>query len=642
MASGLTAANIPATVNSESCVAIDSTQIFFRARVCYNIESSTFESSYRANKKAIEHLRELLQKETSFDSIVVYSLSSPDGPAKYNTKLSNKRGIETKRILLETARKQNVTLNAEDIILHTRGENLEDLKRAVLEKYKGEYLDEIMRIIDLDISRREKILKIKNLNWDTWAFIRTEVIPELRSSVILFYKNRNNNITESNIAIANKAERTPLVATDTQAEYEAWQAEALSPAKSRPVSVLNTHQHLRFIYRVNKAEYDSTYMSNKENANKLHILLKNAQQIDSVSVFSFASPEGPLKNNEQLSQRRGEETRRVLTQIADNAGYPLDNENIFLKARGENWDDMKKIVEERYEGDNRDELLAIISSDLSADKKKAAIKRMGRTTWRFVIDEVMPVLRSSEIVLHYPYGVPTVATQSTYNNALPMGVTERCNEAIIASATDSTYLTTAERIRRTRLAVKTNMLYDAITWVNYSIEVPFEIKDEKFSVTYDHQFPWWRWGEHNNEYSNRYFQIGGEARWWFAPQKKARTKKNILRECLSGHFAGVYFMGGKYDFQWQRDICYQGEFWSAGFTYGYSMPISKLFNLEFSVSAGFAPITYRHYIPADDYSILFVDRSKMGTHNYIGLTKLSISLVMPLDFSYWVKNKKKK
>lgn len=189
-----------------------------------------------------------------------------------------------------------------------------------------------------------------------------------------------------------------------------------------------------------------------------------------------------------------------------------------------------------------------------------------------------------------------------------------------------------ESTRKTRLAVKTNMLYDALTLINYSIELPFSLWDEHFSATFDHQFPWWRWGKNNNEYAIRYLQAGGEARWWFSPQHKPRTKKKLLRECLTGHFVGIYGMSGKYDFQNRRKICYQGEFWSIGFTYGYAMPISRLFNLEFSISAGYAPISYRHYIPADDYSKLQIDRERMGTWNYFGITKASISLVMPINF----------
>lgn len=105
-----------------------------------------------------------------------------------------------------------------------------------------------------------------------------------------------------------------------------------------------------------------------------------------------------------------------------------------------------------------------------------------------------------------------------------------------------------------------------------------------------------------------------------------------------GHFLGLYGESGKWDFEHKRDICYQGEHWSAGISYGYSMPISRHLNLEFSVSAGYASIAYRGYTPSPDYSILWRDYAKTGRWHYFGPTKAQISLVVPFRVSYKKKN----
>ena len=167
------------------------------------------------------------------------------------------------------------------------------------------------------------------------------------------------------------------------------------------------------------------------------------------------------------------------------------------------------------------------------------------------------------------------------------------------------------------LALKSNLLYDVLSFLNFSIEVP--IYKDKFSVLYYHQFPWWRWGESNNEYCVRFLSIGGEGRWWF------KTK-----ERLNGHFLGVYAESGKYDFERQRSICYQGEFYSAGLSYGFAMPIGRALNLEFSLSAGYASVPYRGYNPSEDYGILWRDQSRTGNLHYFGPTKAQISLVVPI------------
>ena len=115
----------------------------------------------------------------------------------------------------------------------------------------------------------------------------------------------------------------------------------------------------------------------------------------------------------------------------------------------------------------------------------------------------------------------------------------------------------------------------------------------------------------------RFLSIGAEGRWWFKPTP------------LKGQFVGIYAESGKYDFEHKRDICYQGEHWSTGLSYGYAMPIGKRLNLEFSISAGYASIAYRGYTPSENYEILWRDPDNVGRWHYFGPTKAQVSLVFP-------------
>ena len=173
---------------------------------------------------------------------------------------------------------------------------------------------------------------------------------------------------------------------------------------------------------------------------------------------------------------------------------------------------------------------------------------------------------------------------------------------------------------QTMLAVKSNLAYDAFSFLNYAVELP--IYSNKVSLQWQHVFPWWRWGQERNKYCVRYLQMGGEARWWFKPMPRDNRDK------LTGHYLGAYFMGGKWDFQRRRSICHQGEFTSAGLSYGFSMPVGRWLNLEFSLSAGYARIPYRKYVPAEDYSQLY--KTGSGTWHYFGPTKVEVSLVLPI------------
>jgi hypothetical protein len=114
-----------------------------------------------------------------------------------------------------------------------------------------------------------------------------------------------------------------------------------------------------------------------------------------------------------------------------------------------------------------------------------------------------------------------------------------------------------------------------------------------------------------------------EPRWWF--------RKGSDEQRLTGHFAGVYAMSSMYDLQRDRDLCYQGEAWSVGLSYGYSLPIGDFLNLEFSASVGYLQTDYRHYQPDPGYDNLYIDKFHTGTLKYFGPTKLEVSLVLPID-----------
>lgn len=174
--------------------------------------------------------------------------------------------------------------------------------------------------------------------------------------------------------------------------------------------------------------------------------------------------------------------------------------------------------------------------------------------------------------------------------------------------------------RKTILAIKSNLLYDALTILNYSVEVP--VFDKKASFLVYHQFPWWKSGQYGNEFCLRFLSLGGEARWWFVSGDKR----------LTGHFLGLYGESGKYDFQFREKVCRQGEFWSTGISYGYAMPLGRKqkVHLEFSLSAGYASIAFRGYIPSEDYEFLWRDPEEIGRWHYWGPTKAQVSLVVPI------------
>ena len=373
----------------------------------------------------------------------------------------------------------------------------------------------------------------------------------------------------------------------------------------------------RIFYPVNKTELYEDYMSN---ANTLHLIreyLKKSPQIDSITIYSYASPEGPYLFNKYLAAERGKTAKEYLLKHLP-ADRHLPDSLLIIDPTAENWQGLRDLVLYQYPLADKEEVLALLDrTDITDERRKVLLKRLdGGRTWRYILKHLMPQLR--------------YATWVSVWKRIPVQRVELPKPAMPELGPLDAPPMVMER-EETILALKTNLLYDALSWLNFSVEVPL---GDRFSALYYHQFPWWTWGEGNNEYCMRFLSIGAEARWWFKPEPRKFTAGHFRRDKLVGHFVGVYAESGKWDFERKRDICYQGEHWSVGLSYGYAMPVGKRLNLELSISAGYASIAHRGYEPSEDYEILWRDPDKVGRWHYIGPTKAQVSLVLPFIVKY--------
>ncbi len=371
-------------------------------------------------------------------------------------------------------------------------------------------------------------------------------------------------------------------------------------------------------YHWDRTDLDSTYLDNPEQMAAIRRHLAATPTIDSITIYAFASPEGVFEHNVMLADRRSKTARQF---ILDNLpeGHSLDPECIHLRPMNENWEGLYVELEANYHRRDRERVMAIMrDNSVGNDTKKWRLQQLdGGYTYDFIIRRHMPRLRVATWI-----GVHSPVQQAEPLNLEPLTAvgTYRLHDDGIAP---EPVLPPIDK--HTIVALKTNMLYDLGTVLNFSVEVPLS---ERFSLLYEHHCPWWL--SDNNRYCLEYLSFGGEFRWWFAPRSEGAGPTRVKRDALVGHFLGVYGFGGKCDFQFNRSICYQADFFSAGLTYGYAMPLSKRLNIEFSLSVGYASIPYWHYNPSDDYEILFRDRERTGRWHWIGPTRVGVSLVVPL------------
>ena len=162
-------------------------------------------------------------------------------------------------------------------------------------------------------------------------------------------------------------------------------------------------------------------------------------------------------------------------------------------------------------------------------------------------------------------------------------------------------------------AVKSNLLYDFTATLNLGVEYrlsPSTTLD--LSVNYN---PW----TYSDNKKFKHLLIQPEYRWWFY-------------ESFYGHYLGAHLLYSHYNvggIELPLEIYpslitsrYQGDLIGFGVSYGYQWYLGRRWNLEGTLGAGYVYSSYKEYECQHCGAEL-----GSGSKNYIGITKLGISLV---------------
>ena len=161
------------------------------------------------------------------------------------------------------------------------------------------------------------------------------------------------------------------------------------------------------------------------------------------------------------------------------------------------------------------------------------------------------------------------------------------------------------------MAVKTNALYDVIAIPNVGLELYL---GKKWSIATNWHYAWWK----TDSKSFYWRTYGGDIalRKWFG--RRAAEKP------LTGHHVGVYGQLLTYDIE-TGGRGYLGDKWSyaAGVEYGYSLPVAKRMNIDFTLGLGYLSGEYKEYLPMDDCYVWQATKNR----NWVGPTKVEVSIV---------------
>ena len=383
-----------------------------------------------------------------------------------------------------------------------------------------------------------------------------------------------------------------------------------NPEQGGPKTVIKTfRKQYTIFFRINRWDIDTTFRGNGGTIRRMQaeidsLISEGSITADSISIVSAASPDGGNAFNVWLSKKRGLSTMDLLEER-----YPdIDPEIIYIDPMGEDWSTFRKVVYEDRNIPARDELIALMESDLTNDEKEKVLRKMD-PTFRYILKHHIYLMRASAVtfnvsvpmVLMPPIAGPQVLAEGPEGNILYRQVQP---------------LPQAPVEKKMILAVRTNLLVPAL---NVGVEVP---AGYSWSVGADYYFPWWL------ARSNKYC---AEMLGWFVDMKYWFGKDRCEEDKLTGHALGAYAGFGYYDYQWEKSGN-QGEYIDIGVDYTYAIPLAKdRLRMEFNIGLGWIHTVARHYTPTDDYTDLIKDPGiKHRKYNFFGPTRASVSLVVPI------------
>lgn len=250
--------------------------------------------------------------------------------------------------------------------------------------------------------------------------------------------------------------------------------------------------------------------------------------------------------------------------------------------------------------------LAMPNDKESEDRMFAQLKVLdGGKPYRYMYSRLFPELRKAGVKVVAVYRVDDLVSDS--RTLLEAAFVE---PAEIRISTGVDVMPEAQK-KPWYAGVKTNMLYDALLVPNGGLEIYL---GKNWSIDAYWMYAWWK----SDRVHNYWRTYGGdvELRKWLGSAAK--------RKPLTGHHIGAYAQIVTYDFE-LGGRGYLADRWSyaAGVSYGYSLPVAKRLNIDFSIGLGYMGGEYKEYLPQDGH---YVWQSTKRRH-WIGPTKAEISLV---------------
>lgn len=325
-------------------------------------------------------------------------------------------------------------------------------------------------------------------------------------------------------------------------------------------------------------------------------------RLNSIDIVAYASPEGPYTLNRKLARKRAENISAYLR-----GNMPFLSGSLFnVQPKGIDWNGLAAMVEAsemRY----RSEVLNILrnvpettyrNGKLVDSRLKRLMDLRGGRPYNYMLTHFFPELRAAGAYVICDF----------VRIAQPAIPINKPNEANGANGVDAAIPVANELPERDydRWAIKSNALYLAAGVTNIGGEYAFH---PHWSVDLPLVYSPYTIAR---RYRMRFLYIQPEARYW-------------IDRPMKGHFFGVHLHAGVFNVSLDNKNRYQSEkgFHGAGISYGYAMPLSRRWSMEFTVGVGYAFTKYCTYYNVPNG----IRYEKDLPYHYWGLTKLGLNFV---------------
>ena len=376
--------------------------------------------------------------------------------------------------------------------------------------------------------------------------------------------------------------------------------------------------------------YSLLELSYRDNAANMTALTQGIQtikgnpcvQLQHIRILSAASPEGNSALNKRVAKRRGERLRDYLKET-----LVLPDSIFTVSSAGEDWQGLAALIA-KEKTPWRNKALQIIRhtpewvtrNGKVVDGRKRQLQNLdGGKAWKYMLDNHFYTLRTGAVVV---CEVKTLAAESTPSAAEARLEQARPESASQQSASQSPSSPPFPAIpsqvhpeqepppAASYLALKSNLLYDALLIPNLSLEASI---GSGWTLGAGGMLAWW-----SKDAKHRYWRIYGgdlEIRKYFGTLSKSKP--------LQGHHLGIYGDFLTYDFEFGAKGYQSKATYAAGIKYGYSHPIAKRLNLDFALGIGYLHSNYKTYVPRDGCYVY----QETKKQKWLGPTQAEISLV---------------